>query len=350
MRYVLGVCVFLALWAAVLGQQPGVEPRVVPPPAASEQSPPDLSGKRLSQLLRTAGELQQAGRPEEAAVVLKQADRERQALLRHLDALQAEMERIRLATGAMPQVVVHVQVLEVSLTKLRRLNFDLSAISGLPDAKPNAPRKDGGVRVVDGGQAQRLLDALRKENLGKVLAMPTLATISGKMATVSIGSEVPMPRPQADGTTTIAYEHCGTQCSVTPEVLNDRQVRLEIHLRVSELAPGEGVRVGKEVMPGLRAREVQSGMELASGQTMVLTGMVQKRTEMQRTRPAWFGDIPLLGDALKNTSEEVNETAMLVFLRPEIVAPRGGEVRPAAATLPAPAAKPEIVRPVNGPR
>ena len=350
MRYVLSVCVLLTHFAVALGQQPAAEPRVVPLPPPADSSRPDASGKRLNELLRTASELQQAGRPEEATAVLKQADRERQALLCHLDALQAEMERVRLATGAMPQVVVHVQVLEVSLTKLRKLGFDLSAISGLPDAKPNAPRKDSGTRIVDGQQAQRLLDALRKENLCKVLSEPTLTTISGKTATVLVGSEVPIPRSKADGTTSITYEHCGTRCTVTPEVLSGRQVRLEVHLRVSELAPGQGVRVGKEVMPGLNASEVQTGFELQSGQTMVLSGMSRTRTETQRNSPALIGRIPLLGDALSNISEEVNEIAMLVFVRPEIVPPRGGDVRPASATLPLPAAKPEIVRPINGPR
>ena len=71
---------------------------------------------------------------------------------------------------------------------------------------------------------------------------------------------------------------------------------------------------------------------------------------MIRRGPPWISEVPLLGDALSKTSEEVHETAMLVFLRPEIVPPRGGDVRPASATLPVPAAKPEIVRPVNGPR
>ena len=244
MRYVLSVCVVLGLWAAALGQPPAAEPRVLAPPKDSGPWQPDPSGKRLGDLLRRAGELQQAGRPEEATAVLKQADREREALLRHIDALQAEIERIRMVTGAMPQVVVYIQVFEVSLTKLQRLGFDLSAFGGLPDAKPNAPRKDSGTRVVDAAQAQRLFDALRKDNLCKVLAEPTLATISGRTATVVVGSEVPIPRPQADGTTSITYEHCGTRCSVTPEVLSGRQVRLEVHLRLAEL--GGNLRVGKE--------------------------------------------------------------------------------------------------------
>jgi Flp pilus assembly secretin CpaC len=350
MRYVLSVCVLLSLLGTALGQPPAAEPRVVPPPKDAEAYRPDPSGKRLNQLLRTAGELQQAGRPEEATAVLKQADQERQGLLRHLDALQAELERVRLVTGVMPQVVVHIQVLEVSLTKLRRLGFDLSAISGLPDAKPNAPRKDSGTRVVDGAQAQRLLDALRKESLCKVLAEPTMATISGRTAVLSVGGEFPISRPQADGSTSITYEHYGTRCTLTPEVLNDRQVRLEVRLRVSELAPGQGARVGKEVLPGLRVREVQSGVEMQSGQTMVLSGMSQTRIETSRRGPPWIGELPLLSDALSKTTEESNEIALLVFLRPEIVPPRGGEVRPASATLPVPAAKPEIVRPINGPR
>lgn len=349
MRHALSVCVLLVLLNVALGQQPGLLPRVAPPPRNAEP-PPDTSGKRLNQLLRTAGELQQAGRTDEATDLLKQADRERQALLRHLDALQAEMEHIRQVTGAMPQVVVHIQVLEVSLTKLRRLGFDLSAIGGLPDAKPNAPRSDSGTRVVDTAQAQRLLDALQKEKLGKVLAMPALATISGRTATVSVGSDVPVPRPQADGSTVLAYEHCGTQCSVTPEVLGDRQVRVEIHLRVSELAPEQGVRIGKETAPALRANEVRTGAELQSGQTIVLSGMIDTRRETTRSGPAWLADVPLLGEAAKKTKEEVHETAMLVFLRPEIVPPRGGEVRAASATLPLPPLKPEIVRPINGPR
>ena len=167
MKYVLSLCIMLALSTMAYGQQPGANPHVATP----NEPQPDPTGQRLQCLRQTAYELEQAGKPDQAAAVRQQADRERQALLRRLNVLQAEVEQIRQAVGAGTQVVVHLQIAEVSLTKLQHLGFDLARVTGDGDAKANIDRTTFNAQwaaiTKDGSKAQQLLEVLRKDNLAR---------------------------------------------------------------------------------------------------------------------------------------------------------------------------------------
>jgi Flp pilus assembly secretin CpaC len=334
LKYVTAVCAWLALGVTAHGQQSGAEPHLSPPGEAE----PDPTGQRLNRLLRTAGELQQAGQREQAATVRRQADTERQALLRRVEVLQAEVERIRLATGTTPQVVAHVQVIQVSLTKMRAMGLEPAKLTGDPGTRLGTAEKNGEsprFRVVDqSSQACQLLETLRKNNMVKVLAEPTLATLSGRTAVFSAGGELRVPRPQKDGSVAVEDQHYGTLVQLTPNVLGERTIRLELLCRLSELAPELAVQVGKETLPGLRTRDVATAVELQDGQTLVLTGLTEVHEEVSNYGVPIADKVPYLNRMFTNVRVERNEIATLVLVRPEIVRPGAATVRrPAEGSL-----------------
>ena len=322
MRYVPAVCVVLALAITAHGQQSGTDPLA----AAPCEPQPDPTGQRLQQLRQRAYELEQAGNPDQAAAVRRQAEQERLALQRRLDSLQAEAEQIRQAIGAGTQVLVHLQVVELPLTKLRAFGFDLTNIltraPGLSGPKAGADQTEGNAQAVffisDGSEAHGLFAALREDKLLKVLAEPTLVTLSGRRAVFESGV-VPVPKPQTDGSVAIEHES-GTMVEVTPEVLGDR-VLLAIHGRLTALDLAHTVRVGHESVPGVRVLEFKTGAELASGQTLVLAGPTQVRVEETR-----------------------NEVATYILVRPEIVQPPATASRPAMVGLQADVPASQTVR------
>jgi len=346
--YVLSVCVLLAVSIPASGQQPGADPRV-PPPGDKQVEPP---GQRLNQLLRAAQELEQAGYKEQAAAARQEADKERQTLLRHLDALQAEVERIRLATGGTPQVLVSMQVIELPVTKLRRLGFDMTKVLGDPSAKPGAAAGGAnplGFQLIDGNQAQQLVETLRKDNLVKVLAEPTLVTLSGKSGAYNSGGKLPIAAPQKDGSVATNFQEYGTQAEVTADVIGERTVRLAIRCRVAELAPGPTVRVGNEGVPGVQAHEFATSVELQDGQTFVMTGPTETRVEACNEGVPWVSEVPYLGAMFRKVKETRNESTMLVLVRPEIVRPRAAVAHEAGINAPGGAPVPQVVRPVAAP-
>jgi Flp pilus assembly secretin CpaC len=325
MKYVLSICIILALLITAYCQQPGADLLTATP----NQPQPDPTGQRLQHLRKTVYELEQAGKREQAAAIRQQADLERQALLRRLNALQIEAEQIRQAMGDSTQVVVKLQIGEVSLTKLRRLGLDLAKLSGEPDAKSKLDQTGGNAQqsqaiatssvIDDGSEAQRFLETLRKDNLVKILAEPTLMTLSGKTAVINSGSELPVPKRRPDGSMAIE-NHCGTEIEVTPEVFGDT-IHLAILGRVSELDFGHMVRVGQQTVPGIGVREFCTRTELKSGQTLAISGLSQTRLEAISRGLPWVSEVPYVGAIFRSVKEERNEIAMLIIVRPEIAQP-----------------------------
>ena len=338
----LSLCVLLALSITVYGQEPGAAPRG----PASGEAQPDTSGLRLQQMLHRASELQRAGQPEQAATVLRQAQWERQGLLNRLDALQAEAERIRQIIGPQQQILVHLQVMEVSLTKLKKLGFDMTKLQGKAVTAAGDVQKEGApggfsVSVInDGSEVYGIFESLRKDNLAKVLAEPTLVTISGHPATFHAGGEVAIPTPQKDGSMRTEQQPYGTEVELKPELLGNRHVRLAIRCRLSELDYANATRVGKDVVPNIRAREFTTVTESQSGQTIVLSGLTEIRVETEARGLPWVSEIPYAGAAFRSVKETRNDVATFVLVRPELVEPSAAPAQavniPPTTVIPAP--------------
>lgn len=352
MKRVIFACLVFAYCPAVYAEGPSAD---VPAARAGATSPPALAptGERLGHLLIAAENLEAAGMPDVARTVREQAEGEKRALLARIDALERELERLRqLVRGS--QVLVHVRMVEVSRSKLRKLGFDFSTVVSGPvelasgDLAGSQPFQFG--VVDDGDPALALLDALRKDGLSRVLAEPTLVTVSGRPAHVNVGGEVPAPVRQPDGTLAIEFREYGTRIDLVPIVLGKGRMRLEVRVRVSEIDPSRTVEVEGQKCPSLMVREVDTGVEMNAGQTLILGGLVQDRrvepaAEAPRKRHA--SPTEAVAEKTDAMSEVCEETELWVVVQPEIVepmAPRGLGAQPApplpSAIPPAVAAEP----------
>jgi len=253
-----------------------------------------------------------------------------------------------ITVGGVQQVLLHVKVMEVSRTKLRRLGFDFaeftgndmiaSGISGLL-AATSAATAAGGISnaagtavgsgdnagtfsfgiVTDNNTFLGVLEALRQDNLLKILAEPTLVTVSGRPAFFNVGGEIPVPVPQSLGTISIEWKRYGTQVDFVPIVLGDGRIRLEVRPRVSELDNTHSITVAATTVPGIRSREVDTGVEMQAGQTLALAGLVQTRVEAENRGLPWISEVPYLGVPFRAVQEEMNEVELLILVTPELV-------------------------------
>ncbi len=241
-----------------------------------------------------------------------------------------------ITVGGVQQVLLHVKVIEVSRTKLRRLGFDfakvtsgnnlvLSGISGLITAATSAGVTTTGAEtfkfsVFDGNSAFfGVLDALRQDNLAKILAEPTLVTVSGRPAYFNSGGEFPIPVPQSLGTISIEYKKFGTQVDFVPIVLGNGRIRLEVRPRVSEIDKSRSITIAGTTVPGLRVREADTGVEMQAGQTLAIAGLVQYRVEAENRGLPWISEVPYLGVLFRKVQDEQNEIELLIMVTPELV-------------------------------
>lgn len=239
--------------------------------------------------------------------------------------------------GGVQQILLHVKLMEVSRTKLRQLGFDWANFNGddfvvqsvaglISAANPTAGTvtSTGGDSVAfgivnDANSFFGFIDALRQYNLVKVLAEPTLVTVSGRPASFSSGGEFPIIVPQSLGTVSVEYRQFGTRVDFVPIVLGNGRVRLEVRPQVSEIDPSRSVTINNTTVPGLRTRWVDTGVEMKAGQTLPLAGLIQTQIESQNVGLPWLADLPGVGAAFRRVREQNNEIELLILVTPEFV-------------------------------
>ncbi len=257
-----------------------------------------------------------------------------------------------LRVGGTPQVILHVKVMEVSRTKLRQLGVDFSALwnsgnSFFSSTAAGVGKLTGVSQVVGagtqaitstvgaGGNAPTValgivdqssgfflfISALQRNQLLKVLAEPTLVTVSGRPAYFLSGGELPMPIPQSLGTISIQFRKFGTQVDFVPIVLGNGRIRLEVRPKISEIDPTIGTTLNNTTVPGFRTREVDTAVELMAGQTLALAGLIQTEVQSSVQGIPYLMDIPYVGVPFRYTTDTVNEVELLIMVRPELAEP-----------------------------
>jgi pilus assembly protein CpaC len=251
-----------------------------------------------------------------------------------------------MTVAGVQQVLLHVKVMEVSRTKLRTLGFDFGHVtadgnlimSGASGLLTNAA-SSGPLSAASGTQIPvyagantflanivtnkamffGVLDALRQDNLAKILAEPSLVCISGRPATFLEGGQIPVPEPQGLGTVTFDYKPYGTQIDFVPIVLGNGRIRLEVRPSVSEIDTSTSVTVSGTTVPGLKNRMVETGVEMMAGQTLAIAGLLQTRDEAQNQGLPWLSDLPYIGAAFRNVTHTRNEVELLILVTPELI-------------------------------
>jgi pilus assembly protein CpaC len=165
------------------------------------------------------------------------------------------------------------------------------------------------------------LDALKENGLVKILAEPTLVTISGQEANFLAGGEFPVPIPQQGDTITIVFKTFGVGLLFTPTVLSEDKISMKVTPEVSELDFSNAVSFGGFVIPGLTTRRASTAIELADGQSFAIAGLLNENVRESVSKFPILGDIPILGALFRSSSFQKNETELVIIVTPHLVKP-----------------------------
>lgn len=168
-------------------------------------------------------------------------------------------------------------------------------------------------------QMQIFLQALRENGLMKVLAEPNLVALNGQEARFIAGGEIPYPEATATGTPSVAWKDFGIQLRFLPSVIGRQMIRLTVSPTVSE--PDFSVAVLG--VPGLRSRGATTTIELASGSTIAIAGLLSDNMRgVSRKVPA-LGDVPVLGALFSSVDYQRSTTELVILVTPELVSSIG---------------------------
>lgn len=259
----------------------------------------------------------------------------------------------RLSVQSPSQVHLRVRVTEVSREVTQMLGINWGAISkpgnfiggiisgrDFMNSAGQYVLSDRGAYSVLGGFAtkhlsiQGMLDVLDQEGLISVLAEPNLTAISGETASFLAGGEFPIPISKDDGEIQIEFKQFGVALDFTPTVLAPDRISLKVRPEISELSETASININGLRIPGLSVRRVETTVELASGQSFAIGGLLQNNIRDTMSQVPGLGSIPVLGKLFSSSNYVNNKTELVVIVTPYVVRPvSGGTLRTPLNTL-----------------
>ncbi|MGL4541438.1 MAG: type II and III secretion system protein family protein [Polymorphobacter sp.] len=249
----------------------------------------------------------------------------------------------RLAIDAPTQINLRVRIVEVSRDIVKELGFNWNAVGAIGNfavglatgrpfvggavAPPSNPLRTGKTDSLFGAFKQGsvdlnvLIDALDERGLVTLLAEPNLTALSGMPASFLAGGEYPIPVPQGLDVTTIEYKKFGVSLSFVATIVDGGRINLQVKPEVSQLSTSGAIQLNGTVVPALTTRRAETTVDLASGQSFAIAGLLQNNSKNGIRKFPGLGDIPVLGALFRSTRYERNETELVIIVTPYLVRP-----------------------------
>ncbi|GAA0321604.1 type II and III secretion system protein family protein [Sphingomonas oligophenolica] len=165
------------------------------------------------------------------------------------------------------------------------------------------------------------LDLGERDGQVSTLANPNLTALSGETGTFLAGGEFPIPISQGLGAVSVEYKQYGVSLSYTPTVLADGRISLRVRPEVSQLSSAGSVTLNGVVIPALTTRRAETTVELGSGQSFMIAGLLQNDHQNSIDKAPALGDMPILGALFRSNSFQRNETELVIVITPYLVKP-----------------------------
>jgi pilus assembly protein CpaC len=170
-----------------------------------------------------------------------------------------------------------------------------------------------------------VIDALDQNGLITILAEPNLTALSGEPASFLAGGEFPVPSPQVSGTSsvpviTVEYKKFGVSLNFVATIHGNR-IDLHVAPEVSELSTEGAITISGIQIPALTTRRADTTLELGSGQSFAIGGLLQNNVTQTVQKFPWLGDVPILGTLFRSNAFQRNESELVIIVTPYIVRP-----------------------------
>jgi pilus assembly protein CpaC len=259
------------------------------------------------------------------------------------------------------QVNVRVRFAEIQRTITRELGFNWQSLStsksgfqfglltGGATTAANFALNALGINAPNGVRTNQVgfgstrwdingvIDALASDQLITILAEPNLTALSGETASFLAGGEFPVPVAGSNtGEITISFKQFGISLSVVPTVLAPDRLNLRVRPEVSELSDNGAISVplatGTVKIPALTVRRAETTIELGSGQSFAIAGLLQKTSTQSMDGVPGLGEMPVLGALFRSSAFQRQETELVIIVTPYLVKPAATPIRLRAPT------------------
>jgi pilus assembly protein CpaC len=238
------------------------------------------------------------------------------------------------------QVTLQVRIAEMSRQVVRNLGVNWQALGTIGKIGPILPAltlnanvdtvacgvvTGNSVPLCGGGNFNGVIDALAQDNLAHILAEPTLTVISGQPANFLVGGEFPIPISQQNGSISVAFKNFGVTLSFLPTVFSDGRISVHVAPEVSSISNLNSVQVAAGnssfVIPSLVVQRAETTVELGSGQSFAIAGLLQDVVTHNANGLPFLGDVPILGSLFRSDAFNRQQTELVILVTPFLVRP-----------------------------
>ncbi|APH72279.1 secretin [Aquibium oceanicum] len=230
------------------------------------------------------------------------------------------------------QVQLNVRFVEIN----RQVGQELGAALGVaytdgnggisfnssPKASSNTPAaRIIGALTTGGLTIDLAITALEDKGVARRLAEPNLIARSGEKASFLAGGEFPIPVAQDENKITVEYKKFGVSLDFTPKVLSEGLISLDIEPEVSSVDPSSSYKVGDIAIPGFIVRRAQTSVDLKSGQSFMIAGLLQTQNDITTQNVPGLSKLPVLGNLFSSKAYQRRETDLVIIITPYLVQP-----------------------------
>lgn len=239
----------------------------------------------------------------------------------------------RLGVDAPTQVNLRVRIAEISRDVDKQLGFNWSLLGkiggfslGLATSNPFAASVSAHTLSVAGNirpgwDLNTVIDALEQEGMVSVLAEPNLTALSGETASFLAGGEFPILVPGANNAVTIEFKKFGVSLEFTPTIAGTGRINLHVRPEVSQLSSVNAVTLDSFTIPSLTTRRAETTVELGSGQSFAIAGLIQNNVTHDISKFPGLGDVPVLGQLFRSDRFQRDESELVIIVTPYLVRP-----------------------------
>jgi pilus assembly protein CpaC len=251
------------------------------------------------------------------------------------------------------QVTLQVRVAEMSRQVVRALGVDWQALGSIGKyaalgfatpggAVAGAFGSIAGSYVDHTTSVTGVIDALSQDNLAHILAEPSLTVMSGQSASFLVGGEFPVPVSEQNGVVAVSFKNFGVSLAFVPTVFSDGRISVHVAPEVSSISntnsvtvavgsasssgsssssSGNSTTTSSFTIPSLVVQRAETTVELGSGQTFAIAGLLQDVVQHNTTGLPFLGDIPVLGPLFRSDAFNRQQTELVILVTPFIVKP-----------------------------
>ena len=260
----------------------------------------------------------------------------------------------RLKTATPLQVNLQVKIAEVSRSLLREIGANLTSAdgtsgfqfgigSGRGAVTQFSPGGPVGVNVTEGSDGTSVitsngttlaglgrlfgidtaatLDLSERLGLVTTITEPNLTALSGETATFLAGGEFPIPLAQGLGQVTVEFRQFGVSLAYTPTVLSNGRISMRVRPEVSELSSQGAITLNGFQVPALTTRRTETTVELGSGQSFMIAGLMSANSQNSLEKAPGLGDVPILGNLFRSRQFRRGESELVIIVTPYLVKP-----------------------------